>query len=209
MRIIAGQYKSRRILPPPDAKTRPITDRVKEALFNHLRGRTEGAHVVDLFSGTGSVGLEALSRGAARVLFVEKSRPASNLLKRNIESLGAGDECAVYVGDALGPAWLARAPRPIDLVFCDPPYELMTNPRTAKLVLETLGRLAAADEVLREDAMLVLRTPWPVRAWVSKAELEAGAKPSPEVDLSHPALEGPETRVYNQMALNFYQPAAR
>src|SRR5215475_7819068 len=103
MRIIAGEFRSRRLLTPKDdAVTRPIPDRVKESLFGLLRGHCEGAQVFDGFAGTGALGLEAISRGAGRCVFVEKDKGAAELLRRNIEALGAGDRCELILGDALG-----------------------------------------------------------------------------------------------------------
>lgn len=161
MRIIAGKYRSRPLLTPPDAETtRPIPDRVKESLFGILRGHFEGASVLDAFAGTGSIGLEALSRGAARVVFVERDRRAADLLERNIELLGAGDECDLVRGDALGPALLNQMPRPVDLAFFDPPYPLVLEAEGWERVQRQLSRVV---EQLTETGFLVLRTPWPFR----------------------------------------------
>src|ERR1700733_3582842 len=111
MRIISGRFRSRRLLSPKDAATtRPIPDRVKESLFSMLRGNCEGATVIDCFAGTGAIGLEALSLGAAKVVFVERDRKAAELLERNIDLLEVQDETEVVQADALGPAALARCP---------------------------------------------------------------------------------------------------
>ena len=159
MRIIAGEYRSRKLLTPKDdAVTRPIPDRVKESLFGLLRGHCEGAHVFDGFAGTGSIGLEAVSRGAARCVCVEKDRGAADLLRRNIESLGAGERCELVVGDALGPGALARAPRPLTLAFLDPPYPLVRDPIGWERVKAQLGKLV---DLLSEDGFVIVRTPWP------------------------------------------------
>ena len=128
MRIIAGQFRSRKLLSPPaGSTTRPIPDRVKESLFGILRGNTEGAAVLDVFAGTGAIGLEAVSRGAERCVFVERDRRVAEMLKANIETLGCGDRCEVVVGDALGLSVLARSPRPVDLIFFDPPYPMVED----------------------------------------------------------------------------------
>lgn len=161
MRIISGRFRSRRLLAPKDAATtRPIPDRVKESLFSMLRGNCEGAKVLDCFAGTGAIGLEALSLGAAQVVFVERERKAADLLRRNIESLGAEEETEVVEADALGPAALARCPRPVDLVFFDPPYPLMLDPERCVHVLRQFGRCV---DMLSDEGFAVLRTPWPLR----------------------------------------------
>lgn len=161
MRIIAGRFRSRKLLTPRDAATtRPMPDRVKESLFSMLRGNTEGAQVLDCFAGTGAVGLEALSRGAERAVFVEKDRRAADLLERNIAALGAEEECEVVRADALGPAALTRCPRPVDLVFFDPPYPLVLDPERWPHVRRQVSRLV---ELLSPDGFFVLRTPWPFR----------------------------------------------
>lgn len=161
MRIIAGKFRRRQLFAPKDASTtRPMPDRVKESLFSILRGHTEGATVLDCFAGTGAVGLEALSRGAERVVFVEKDRRAADLLEKNIEALGAADECEVVRSDALGPAALARCPRPAKLIFMDPPYPLVLDPDGWTRVARQMSRLI---ENLAEDGYAILRTPWPFR----------------------------------------------
>lgn len=159
MRIIAGEYRRRKLLSPPEtAQTRPIPDRVKEALFNLLRGNVEGAVVVDVFAGTGPIGLEAISRGAASCAFVEKDRRVAGILRQNIETLGCGDRCDVIVTDALGSSLEHRLPERIDLLFFDPPYPLMTDERSAQRVLGQFQRLVGR---LSDDGFAMLRTPWP------------------------------------------------
>lgn len=120
MRIIAGQWRGRPLISPPGLATRPTSDRVREALFSMLHSRLgsfEDLHVADLFAGTGALGLEALSRGAARCTFVENDRTAIELLKKNVGKLGAEDRADVRQQDA------ARiAGGPYHLVFLDPPY---------------------------------------------------------------------------------------
>ena len=91
MRIIAGEFRGRKLLPPQGQQTRPITDRVKQSLFDILAPSIEGAVVFDCFAGTGSLGLEALSRGASRAVFFERDRSAVRLLQENIRALGVSD----------------------------------------------------------------------------------------------------------------------
>lgn len=161
MRIIAGEFRSRRLWTPRDGlTTRPMPDRVRESLFGILRGHTEGAAVFDAFAGTGSIGLEAVSRGASRCVFVERDRSSVDVLRRNIESLGVGDRCEVVAGDALGPGALARCPRPVHLVFMDPPYDLVRDPAGWRRVK---AQFEALVQRLDESGFAVLRTPWPFR----------------------------------------------
>ena len=123
MRIVAGAAKGRRLATPASV-TRPTSDRTREALFNTLaaRLRLEGARVLDLFAGTGAVGLEALSRGAAAAVLVEKDRRALEVLRRNVEAVGLPG--AVVVGRPVN-AYLSDTPdAPFELVFADPPYAL-------------------------------------------------------------------------------------
>ncbi len=125
-----------------------------------LRGNCEGAKVLDCFAGTGAIGLEALSLGAEQVVFVERDRKAAEMLRRNIESLGVEEETELVEADALGPAALARCPRPVDLVFFDPPYPLMLDPERCGHVLRQFGRFV---DLLSDTGFAVLRTPWPLR----------------------------------------------
>jgi 16S rRNA (guanine(966)-N(2))-methyltransferase RsmD len=123
MRVIAGQWGGRRLQAPPGADTRPTADRVREALFSVLGTRVEGARVLDLFAGSGALGIEALSRGAAEATFVERAGPALKAIRANLEALGA--DAPVRRTDALrflGTA--SAAARQYDLVFLDPPYGL-------------------------------------------------------------------------------------
>lgn len=122
MRIIAGKWKSRRIAPVPGRSVRPTTDRVREAWMSILAGRIEGASALDLFAGSGALGLEALSRGAAHVTFVERSHRAARVLERNIRALGAGPDATVIRGDAMAHL-RGLEPFAYDLALADPPYD--------------------------------------------------------------------------------------
>lgn len=122
MRIIAGQWRGRPLVAPKGTDTRPTADRTREALFSMLVSRLgsfEGLRVLDLFAGSGALGLEALSRGAAHCTFVEQDSAALDALKGNIAKLGAGPQSDVRAQSvtALGPA-----PAPYDLLLLDPPY---------------------------------------------------------------------------------------
>jgi 16S rRNA (guanine966-N2)-methyltransferase len=150
-RIVAGTAKGRRLTVPATG-TRPTSDRAREALFNTLRSYLdiEGAHVLDLFAGTGAVGLEALSRGAAAVSFVEVNRAAGAIVGRNIQQVGlSGGHLHKRDVDA----FLAGAPpeaAPFDLVFADPPY-VYPDARLAR-VLDALAK----PGWLAEDALIVV-----------------------------------------------------
>jgi 16S rRNA (guanine966-N2)-methyltransferase len=121
MRIIAGAWRGRTIEAPPGQSTRPTADRVRETLFSMLTSRLgsfEELRVADLFAGSGALGLEALSRGAAHATLVESDAKASAMIRRNAEKLGAVDRVAIVGGSALV---LPRS-EPFDLIFADPPY---------------------------------------------------------------------------------------
>jgi 16S rRNA (guanine966-N2)-methyltransferase len=121
MRIIAGEWRGRVIEAPPGQATRPTTDRVRETLFSMLASRIgsfEDLRIADLFAGSGALGLEALSRGAAHATFVENDAKASAIIRRNADKLGALDRVQILGGSALA---LPRA-ESFDLIFADPPY---------------------------------------------------------------------------------------
>jgi len=123
MRIVAGRWGSRLLSTPAGVETRPTSDRVREALFSILGERVEGARVLDLFAGSGALGLEALSRGAREATFVDSAEPAIRALRVNLEALGA--EAVVHRADARAFLQTARAEaRQYDLVFLDPPYRM-------------------------------------------------------------------------------------
>jgi 16S rRNA (guanine966-N2)-methyltransferase len=128
MRIIAGEFRGRRFLPPENDATRPITDRVKQSLFDILAPGIAGAIVYDCFSGTGSLGLESLSREAKRVIFFESDPSAVAILRRNISDLGVGGRSRVATGDLFGSKFLHSEPEEkCNLVFLDPPYRYLTE----------------------------------------------------------------------------------
>ena len=120
LRVIAGRAGGRRLTAPAGLTTRPLTDRAKEALFSSLGAEVVEARVLDLYAGSGSLGIEALSRGAASAVFVERSRPALAALRRNLEVTGLSG--TVIGSDVEG--YLGRSEGEFDLVFVDPPYAL-------------------------------------------------------------------------------------
>ncbi len=125
MRIVGGQFKGRRLVSPDDQAVRPTSDRLRETLFNILAHRFDlpraGTRVLDLFAGTGALGLEAVSRGAVAALFVETAAASRGLIRQNIEAFGLTGAARILRRDAtdLGAAGTIK---PFDLVFCDPPY---------------------------------------------------------------------------------------
>jgi len=196
MRIIGGQFKRRKLTPPPNAKTsRPMPDRVKEAVFNLLRGHVEDAPVFEAFAGVGTMGLEAASRGASRVVMVEKDRAIARILRENAQTLGLDDDRVEIVnGDALGSAALARCPEDVHLVFFDPPYVLVSDPARRG---RTLRQFAALIQRLDKTGYAMLRTPWPLLA-------DPDNPGAGDTDLELPGAEGPETHVYGSMAIHLY-----
>lgn len=122
VRIIAGQWRSRRLPFPPIPGLRPTPDRVRETLFNWLAPHIHGTRCLDVFAGSGALGFEALSRGAAHAVFLDASRPVIDALVKNAQLLKTTDY-ETYCGDAT--TWLSKRPtQPFDIVFLDPPYSL-------------------------------------------------------------------------------------
>lgn len=139
MRIVSGHHRGHP-LQAPKSGTRPTTDRTREAIFNLLAARVRlvGIEVLDLFAGSGALGLEALSRGASRATFVERAGPALRVLRANVETLGVGDAATLVRADAL--RWLDRpAASRFDLILADPPYDLPDLDRLPDLALPHLA----------------------------------------------------------------------
>lgn len=136
MRIIAGRFKGRRLEPPKDSRVRPTGDRLREAWMSILQDSLPGARVLDLFAGSGALGLEALSRGAARVDLVELNPASLVALKQNIESLGVEAQVQVHRGDAMRFAE-KLAPASYDIVLADPPYTIDYAERLVALFRRT------------------------------------------------------------------------
>ena len=125
MRIIAGSARGTPLLAPKGMDTRPTQDKVKESLFNMLQGQLEDGAALDLFAGSGALGLEAVSRGASRAVLVDQSREASQCIRRNIEKLRFQDRAELLTCDwKQAVSKLARESRKFDLVFLDPPYRM-------------------------------------------------------------------------------------
>jgi 16S rRNA (guanine966-N2)-methyltransferase len=148
LRIVAGQLKGRRLKTPAGDTTRPTSDRVREALFGVLGGRVVGARVADLFAGSGALGLEALSRGAARCLFVERRRNVLRVLRANIAALDMEVSSRVLMADAAAPSDRLLTEAPFDLVLADPPY--------GRGFVARLTRLGARPGFLAPGGLLVI-----------------------------------------------------
>jgi 16S rRNA (guanine(966)-N(2))-methyltransferase RsmD len=132
MRVIGGEFRSRRLASPPGLATRPTPDRLRESLFNILAPTIEGAVFVDAYAGCGSVGIEALSRGAARAIFIEKSKAALAALGANLRSLGLQPRARVIHGNVNTYLGAQKA----DVYFLDPPYELTGEYETVLAALD-------------------------------------------------------------------------
>jgi 16S rRNA (guanine(966)-N(2))-methyltransferase RsmD len=185
LRITGGEFRSRPLKSPRGSATRPTSDRVREALLAILGERVPGARVLDLYAGTGALGLEALSRGAAEATFVERAREALEALRANVSALEVEDRVRVH------PAPVERAARelkgPFDIVFADPPY---ADAPSAVRVLEEIVRGGALDA----NVTVVLEHP-PERG---------------RADQKGPKLAGLEleqTRRYGDSCLSFYRRA--
>ncbi|MCY3539058.1 MAG: 16S rRNA (guanine(966)-N(2))-methyltransferase RsmD [Acidimicrobiia bacterium] len=149
MRIIAGLAGGRTLRAPSGLRTRPMTDRARQALFSSMGSDFRGVRVLDLYAGTGSLGLEALSRGAAGAVFVEQDSAALEALRHNITALGIGGE--VWAGEVAEYLVSARKKNPdlrFELIFVDPPYEMEIE--------SVCKNLAAASDLLTSDGRLVL-----------------------------------------------------
>jgi 16S rRNA (guanine966-N2)-methyltransferase len=170
LRIIGGGWRGRRLRFPAAALIRPTPDRVRETLFNWLGARIVGARCLDLFAGSGALGLEALSRGAAHVSFVERDAAAVRALRATLAEWGAQDGAQVERCDAR--AFLAHPPRPVDIAFLDPPYASGLLGEAAAL-LEGNGWLSDAALIYVECAARGALPPLPAR-WLPLKAKRAG-----------------------------------
>lgn len=148
MRVITGTARGRRLRELQGLETRPTTDKVKESMFSILQFDIEGRRVLDLFAGTGQLGIEALSRGAAEATFVDRRADAVKLVRENLELCGLGDRARVKQGDSL--AFLRSGER-FDLILLDPPY--------GSGLLEQALRDIAAFDICREHGIIVAESP--------------------------------------------------
>lgn len=187
MRITGGVHRSRVLAVPRGTHTRPTSDRVREALFSILasRGAIDSANVLDLYAGTGALGLEALSRGAARVTFVDSDRRALEVLARNIAALREGHRCRVVplaAARAVAAAGsLAQTHEPFTLVLCDPPYADVPSGAASAVVQQLRPLLTASATIVLEHASRDL---------------------APRV----PGLRQVDTRAYGDTSIALYEP---
>jgi len=207
MRIIAGTHRGRRYLPPKDDPrngkiTRPITGRVKQSLFDRLwsmgvlpheagdddekpSGGNPGVRVLDLFCGTGSLGLEALSRGAGHCTFVDMDRDAVGRLERNLAELDLTDRARIVKASALNPIWLAQLkPESLGLIFLDPPYALAEDEQGRSDLARLMSDLTKSAS---SDCVLVCRTPRHVTPQTADG------------------WTGPTSHSYGSMTLHFFE----
>ncbi|HVS21925.1 MAG TPA: 16S rRNA (guanine(966)-N(2))-methyltransferase RsmD, partial [Pyrinomonadaceae bacterium] len=152
MRIIAGKYRGRKVNSPPSLQTRPTSDRLRETLFTIIAPRIEGARFLDLCAGSGAVGIEALSRGAAHVTFVDRSRKMGGLIEANLEALEVlEDEFEIVCGEAA--EFLRRRAKkeaePFHIVFYDPPYATVY-----KVVLDYVG--THTTQLLADEGLMIV-----------------------------------------------------
>ena len=184
MRIIAGSRKGSQIVAPKGHDTRPTQDRVRESLFNILQGDVPGASVLDLFAGSGALGLESISRGAQAAVFVDSARIAIDCLRKNVEKLGFNAQAQILPGEwHLAIRRLARQKSQFDLVFLDPPYAME----------DTTGMMAAlADAGLLSGGALMV------------VEHRKGADPAP-----HPLFTLRDKRCYGDTEISFLDYAGK
>ena len=160
MRIIAGEARGKKLFAPTDSSVRPLLDSTRESIFSTIEGVYEGKRVLDLFCGGGSFGLEALSRGARRAVFVDRNENSLELLRKNVESLSFGPRVEIVRGDALSvPDLTVEEAEKFALVFLDPPFKMFSLPkqtetifRRIKEILESRALEAGGNVILRRPA---------------------------------------------------------
>ncbi len=183
MRIIAGQYKGRRLEAVTTQGIRPTSDRVREAVFSIIAGRISGARVLDIFAGTGALGLEALSRGASHTTFIDVSPQACELIKKNVQRCAIHDKASIICHDmsrGILPEHIKG--EPFSIIFMDPPY--------GTPLLETALSSGILNQVLARDGILI-------------------AEHSIKVSLPHPitGLDIHDQRKYGKTLISFLTPA--
>lgn len=159
MNIVSGKYRHRKLLTNPGQITRPITARVKVALFDKLQPLLEGKRIADIFAGTGTLGFESLSRGAQSVVFIENDRVAFELLQKNVATLRVEEETLCWRTDASKSSFRPQGAEqflPFEVIFFDPPYLHTERLRKGTMLYKSLQRLARAD-ISAADAILLLR----------------------------------------------------
>lgn len=182
-RVIGGEARGRRLQLPPRDTTRPLSDRAREALFNILTPRVRDARMVDLFAGSGAVGIEALSRHAAHVTFVERDGAVAEVIEENLALVGFADRAKVVRGDAL--LWPGRAKEPCDVVFTGPP--------------QWQGLWASSLQSLDQVAALVLADEGVVVSQCDPSEDQS------DQELGLEVLARTDQRRYGKVLLTFHQ----
>jgi 16S rRNA (guanine966-N2)-methyltransferase len=184
MRITGGAHRSRLLRAPRGDRTRPTSDRVREALFDSLMAERDlsGDRVLDLYAGTGALGLEAVSRGAAHATLVENARGALEAIAANVESLGLGQSVRVVSLPVERAAGALATGAPYDLILADPPYDLVASGVALRALRDLVGR-----SLLARDAVVVLE--------------HARADEAPPVE----GLSPTRTRRYGDTSLSFYR----
>ena len=189
MRVIAGTARGTKLECPPGEAVRPTPDMARQAIFNILQDAVSGATVLDLFAGVGTVGIEALSRGAARCVFVERSPKHGKFLERNLERARLADRAEVLVRDALRCAEaLAGLGLSFDIVFAGPPFPLLREPSGRAAILALLDELPAR-RLLNPGCAVILQ--------------HDARDPIPE---STARLRGTDRRRYGRNIFTFYEP---
>ena len=183
MRIIAGTAKGRRLISPMGSRIRPTSDKVKEALFNILNGITgslSGFTVLDIFAGTGNLGIEALSRGAAEAVFIDNHRDSIALVKKNLDLTGFSDRGRVVLREAVAALKiLEETNNPFQLIFLDPPYH--------QEMLERVLQHLASSRLVDENTLVV-----------------AEFSPKEKLETSFGSLREFDRRIYGDTALAFF-----
>lgn len=160
MRVIAGTAKRVPLITPPGLATRPTTDRIKETLFNMLQGGLHGCHFLDLFSGSGGIGIEALSRGAAECVFVEREKRALGCIRENLKKTRLESKSQVLPMEAVAALAFLEGKKIFDIVFMDPPYgrehekKVLAYLRNSSLVTEDSLIIVEASKEAPVDAIL-------------------------------------------------------
>jgi 16S rRNA (guanine966-N2)-methyltransferase len=169
IRVVSGEFGGRKLVVPDGLATRPTTDKVRQAVFNSLdsAGLIDGAAVADLFAGSGALGIEALSRGAATCVFVERDRAALHALRANIAALGLEQRTTVVTSDV--PAWVP-ALRGIDLALIDPPYEFDGWERLLTVLHVPFVVAESGREIEPPEGWEALRSRRYGRTWVTQLE---------------------------------------
>ncbi|MGR6836241.1 16S rRNA (guanine(966)-N(2))-methyltransferase RsmD [Syntrophomonas erecta] len=182
MRVITGRAKGKRLKAPTGKNTRPITDRIKEALFNIIGSDIEATDFLDLFAGSGSVGIEAISRGASRVIFVDSSNEAIKIIRENLANCGFDNNFEVHRNDVMvALERLSRREIKFDYIYVDPPF---TREHLFPMVMRALDKI----DILKDNGMVIIRIP---------------TRMILNIDLQHLRLQ--RTNTYGESTLNYYR----